>query len=263
MRGYAAIFKIRMKTLFQYRAVAFAGICTQLFWGIVNVMIFRAFYSEATLAEPLTLSQTVTFIWVGQALLQLLPWNIDKEVGAAVRSGNIAYELVRPLHLYGLWFVRTLALRLVPTVLRCLPIFVLGGLFFGLKAPVSWEAGFAFGCSVTLAFFLSAAIGTLMIISLFWTLSGEGIQRLLPHCTVLLSGMIIPLPLFPSWMQPFLNVQPFRGIMDIPCRLYTGVIPFSEAFYYLGFQLAWILALIALGRWLMQKVMRQLVIQGG
>lgn len=263
MNGYLAILKIRMKMLFQYRAAAFAGICAQLFWGIVTVMIFRAFYSEATHEEPITISQAVTFMWLGQALLQLLPWAIDKEIETQIRNGNIAYEMIRPLHLYNLWFARSLAMRLAPTLLRCIPIFIIGGVFFGLTAPISWEAAVAFVLSVTLAFFLSAAMITLVIISLFWTLSGEGIQRLLPHCTVLLSGMVVPLPLFPEWMQPFLNIQPLRGVMDIPCRLYTGVIPTSEAAYYLGFQLAWMIALVVLGRLLLQKAIKQFVIQGG
>jgi viologen exporter family transport system permease protein len=263
MKGYLAILKIRMKTLFQYRAAALAGICTQLFWGIINVMVLRAFYSQTSLPEPLSLGQAITFIWLGQALLQLLPWSNDKEIEAQVKSGNIAYELIRPLNLYSLWFVRSLALRFAPTALRCLPIFILGGAFLGLAAPISWAAGRAFVLSVFLAFFLASAITTLVSISLFWTLSGEGLQRLLPHCALLLSGMVVPLPLFPSWMQSFLNIQPFRGIIDIPCRLYTGVIPVSETLYYLGFQLAWISVLILLGQWLIKKAIRQFVIQGG
>ena len=262
MNAVLAILKIRMKALFQYRAAAIAGIGTQLFWGLIQVMIFRAFYTNAS-SEPISLSQTITFIWLGQALIQLLPWNIDKEVEAQVKSGNVAYELVRPFYLYGLWFARCFAMRLVPTALRCLPIFILAGWFFGLSAPISWEAGTLFGFSILIALVLSTALTTLVIISLFWTISGEGIQRLLPHFTVLLSGMIVPLPLFPNWMQPFLSIQPFRAVMDIPCRLYTGIIPASEGAYYLTFQLAWALFFIFFGKWLLQKAVRQFVIQGG
>jgi ABC-2 type transport system permease protein len=261
--GYLAIFKIRMKALFQYRAAAFAGICTQLFWGLVFVMIFRAFFAESSIKEPLTLKQTITFIWLGQALLQLLPWKVDKEVSAQIKSGNIAYELIRPMNLYGLWYFRSLALVLAPTLLRALPIFVLGGLFFGLQPPVSGAACMAFIFSVILGCLVSAAITTCVVVTLFWTLSGEGIERLLPHITVFLGGMIAPLPLFPSWMQTFLSLQPFRCVMDIPCRLYTGVIPTDQAIYYLGFQLAWMLIFIVAGYWLLQKATKQFVIQGG
>lgn len=263
MKGYLAILKIRMKVLFQYRAASLAGIFTQLFWGIIQVMIFHAFYAQVSGSEPISLNQAVNFIWIGQALLQLLPWSLDKEIEGQVKSGNVAYELIRPLHLYGLWFMRSLAMRLVPTSMRCFPIFIIGGWLLGLKAPVSWEAGIAFLFSVIFALLLSTSITTVVIISLFWTLSGEGIQRLLPHCAVLFSGMVVPLPLFPSWAQPFLNVQPFRGVMDIPCRLYTGIIPTSNALYYLGFQLTWTAVFVILGRFLTKKALRQFVIQGG
>ena len=263
MKSYWAILKIRMKVLFQYRMAAFAGIFTQLFWGIIQVMIFQAFYTSVSGREPISLTQAITFIWLGQALLGVLPWTIDKEIEGQIKSGHVAYELIRPLHLYRLWFVRAFAMRFIPTVLRSLPIFVIGGVFLGLAAPVSWAAGGAFFLSVILAFFLSASITTLVIISLFWTISGEGILRLLPHTTILLAGMAVPLPLFPSWMQPFLNIQPFRGIIDIPCRLYTGIIPAGEALYYLGFQLVWAIVFIAWGHKLMKKALRQFVVQGG
>lgn len=262
MNGYLAILKIRMKALLQYRAAAFAAICTQAFWGIMTVMIYRAFYANES-SEPISLTQTITFIWLGQALLQLLPWSIDKEIEAQVRNGNVAYELVRPVDLYRLWYARSFALRFAPTFMRCVPVFVVGGCFFGLAAPVSLSAALAFFLSVLFALFLSSAITTVVLISLFWTISGEGIQRLLPHFTILFSGMVVPLPLFPSWMQPVLNVQPFRGVMDIPCRLYTGVIPAAEAIYYFAFQLGWTFLFILFGKWLLQKAMKKFVVQGG
>ena len=263
MNGYLAILKIRTKALLQYRAAACAAICTQLFWGVVTIMIYRAFYQGGAAIEPISLNQAMTFILVGQALLPLLPWTIDKEIEAQVKNGNVAYELIRPIDLYGLWFVRSFAFRAIPTLMRCAPIFIIGGWLFGLSAPVSLEAGFLFFLSVIFALFLSSTITTLVLISLFWTVSGEGIQRLLPHFTILFSGMVVPLPLFPTWMQPFLNVQPFRGVMDIPCRLYTGVIPAEDAFYYFGFQLIWTLIFVLMGKWLINRAMKRVVIQGG
>lgn len=262
MKGYLAILQIRMKALFQYRVASLAAVFTQLFWGIIQVMIFHAFYARSS-SMPISLDQAVNFIWIGQALLQLLPWNLDKEIEGQVKSGNIAYELIRPLNLYGLWFMRSLAIRLVPTFMRSIPIFILGGWFLGLRAPISWEAGIAFFFSVIFALLLSTSITTVVMISLFWTLSGEGIQRLLPHITMFFSGMIVPLPLFPGWAQPFLNVQPFRGVMDIPCRIYNGVIPTSNLLYYLGFQAGWTALFAILGHFLAKKALRQFVIQGG
>jgi len=263
MRAYLALFKTRYAVLFQYRAAALAGLATQIFWGIVKVMILTAFYAQTAAPQPITLLQAATFTWLGQALLQLLPWNVDKEVEAQVKNGNVAYQLVRPLDLYWYWYFRSLAMRLVPTLLRSIPLFIAARIFFDLPPPVSWPSAAAFALSLVLSALLSSAITTLVIISLFWTISGEGLQRLLPHIVVLLSGMVVPLPLFPAWMQPFLDIQPFRCIIDIPCRLYTGVIPADQAFFYAAFQFLWIFIFVAGGRVLMRKALNQFVVQGG
>lgn len=263
MTPYLALLRVRLAALFQYRMIAFAGFFTQVFWGILKMMIVTAFYRESTMAQPITVEQAVTFIWLGQALLQLLPWSIDKELEAQVKSGQIAYELIRPIELYGLFFCRSFAIRSIPTVMRGIPLFLFAGLFFFLPPPVSLGAGIVFVLSLFCSVLLSSAITTLVVISLFWTLSGEGIVRLLPHTAVVLSGLVVPLPLFPDWMQPFLSFQPFRGVIDIPCRLYTGIIPLSESLFYLGFQLMWFFLLALLGKYLMQRAVKQFVVQGG
>lgn len=263
MKPYIAIFKGRLSTLFQYRIAALAGLSTQIFWGIVKVMILTAFYAHSSSPQPISLAQAITFIWLGQAFLQLLPWNVDKELEGLVKTGNVAYELVRPLELYNLWFFRSLALRFIPTLLRSIPLFFIAILFLGLSMPVSWTGGILFITSLLFSTLLSSAMTTMVIISLFWTISGEGIQRLIPHVTMLLTGLVVPLPLFPNWMQPFLNLQPFRGIVDIPIRLYTGIIPSHEAIYYLMFQFLWFGFFFLVGKWLMSKAIKRIVIQGG
>ena len=42
---------------------------------------------------------------------------------------------------------------------------------------------------------------------------------------ILFAGLIVPLPLFPDWLQPFLYWQPFRGMADVPFHVYSGHIP--------------------------------------
>ena len=65
-------------------------------------------------------AQVASYVWLGQALLAMLPWNVDAEIRAMIRSGAVAYELCRPIDLYGLWFARALAQRTAPTrAARC------------------------------------------------------------------------------------------------------------------------------------------------
>ena len=37
------------------------------------------------------------------ALFALLPWNVDPEIAEKMRTGSVAYELLRPLDLYAFW----------------------------------------------------------------------------------------------------------------------------------------------------------------
>ena len=263
MRPYLAILSAQMRTLLQYRAAALAGVFTQLVFGLIHVMVFEAFYGSSDGPHPMRLEQVIVYVWLGQGLLGMLPCNIDPAVRDQVRSGTVVYELVRPLHLYNLWFSRAMALRTAPTILRAVPLFIVAGLFLGLTPPPSLAAALAWGVSTFCALLLSCAITTLITISLMWTLSGEGMQRLLTTIVIIFSGMLVPLPLYPDWLQFLLDFQPFRGLVDVPFRLYMGHIPPTQLPGVLLHQLGWTAALILWGRWLLARSTRRLVIQGG
>ncbi|MHC4599236.1 MAG: ABC transporter permease [Planctomycetota bacterium] len=263
MSAYGAIMSARFRTLLQYRAAAVAGFGTQVFWGFIRIMIFGAFFASASGPQPMTHAEVITYVWLGQALLMLLPFRLDSEVEAMVRTGNIAYELLRPLDLYNLWYARSLASRTAPTLLRSLPMFVLALLFFGMELPPSPAAFAAFLLTLFGAVILGAAMTTLLLIVLLWTISGRGLSVLLQGLAWIFSGIIIPLPFFPDWAQPFLNALPFRGLMDIPFRMYLSHIPPAEAPLMFAHQLVWTVAIVLFGRWLMARGTKRLVVQGG
>ncbi len=187
----------------------------------------------------------------------------DPDVRAQIRSGAVAYELLRPLDLYALWYTRAIAGKTAPLILRVLPIFVFAGLFLGLRSPASILSAAAWIFSTLLAILLSAALSTLVTISYLWTLSGDGFNRLMPALVFLCSGSLIPLPLMPTSLQSLLYALPFRGLIDTPFRLYLGHIPPNEALFPLVHQGVWTLICIVAGRKLLSIGTRRLVLQGG
>jgi ABC-2 type transport system permease protein len=263
MRGYTALVSARFRTLLQYRAAALAGFGTQLVFGLIHATVLRAFYAVSTGPHPMTLPQVVAYVWLGQAMLAMLPWNQDREVVQMIRSGNVAYELLRPLDLYALWYSRALAMRTAPTLLRAVPMFLVAGLFLGLAPPPSFASALAWAAATAGALALSCALTVLMSVTALWTVSGEGAFYLLAASATIFSGLVIPLPLFPDWAQPVLNALPFRGLSDVPFRLYSGNIAPSDAVACVLQQLAWAVALAAFGRLLLARGLRRLVVQGG
>ena len=124
LRPYLAVVGARYRMLLQYRAAAFAGFATQLFWGSIKLMILGAFFAASTADVPMSLPEVVAYVWLGQALLGLLPWTVDPELQEKMLSGGVAYELLKPVDLYGFWFARTVALRTATTTLRSVPMLV-------------------------------------------------------------------------------------------------------------------------------------------
>jgi len=271
MTPYLAIASARFRTLLQYRGAALAGSGTQLLFGFVRIMVLEAFYRSSSTPQGFTFAEAVGYIWLGQVTFTMLPYNLDRDVRDQVRTGTLAYELVRPVDLFLFWYSRALAWRTAPMFLRSLPMLVLAvwllpalGLpEWGLGAPAGLAAGLMWALTMVGAVAVSAALTTLMSVSLVWTISGEGIVLLLTSVTSLLSGMVVPLPLFPDWAQPVLSLLPFAALVDLPARIYTGDIPAALGVWVLLHQLFWTVMLMGLGRWLLARSIRRLVIQGG
>ncbi len=268
---YAAVLGARYRMLLQYRAAALAGAGTQFFGGFIRIMILMAIYRSSSVAAPMDFADVVTYVWLGQALLGLLPWNHDREIEQLIRDGGVGYELLRPVDLYGLWYMRTLASRIAATSLRCVPIIIFaGGVLplvgldgWRLAAPASATAAAAFVLALVAAVLLGCALTMLVHVSLLWTISGDGIARILPAFVTVFSGMVVPLPMFPDWTQPVLAALPFRGLADVPYRLYAGDIPAEQAVWHIALTLVWTIALVWAGRRLLVRGQRVLVVQGG
>ncbi|MEZ0295637.1 MAG: ABC transporter permease [Candidatus Methylacidiphilales bacterium] len=260
-----AVTRARFRMLLRYRGAALGGFITQVFFGLMFVMVYRVLYEGDGAAEgaPMELSQVVTYLWLNQALFAMQPWQPDPEVRQMIRTGSVAYELTRPCSLFWLWVARAIAMRSAPTLLRSVPLVAVAMLFFGMQLPASPEAAVLYVVSLTAALLLSSAITVVLNSSLFWTMSGEGITMLMPAIVMTLSGQNIPLLFYPAWMQPFMAWQPFRGLLDVPSRIYTGSLSPDRALLEIAGQFAWCAVILAIGHWMVHRGTRRLVVQGG
>ncbi len=266
MGTYLSFFRMRFLTLIQYRAAALAGVGTQWAFGMMKVLVLWAFYASSDALQPMSFSQAATYIWIGQAMLGTLPWDVDREIMTSVLTGQVAYELMRPLDMYSMWFARTLAMRTAPTLLRAVPQFVIAFLLvptpFKIAAPtpvglIAWLA--AMSCAVL----LSTAITNLMHTFTFVTIRGEGLVRFLPTLVLFFSGMIVPLRLMPDWIQTFARFQPFAGLMDLPSQLFCGSLAPESAWWIVPTQLFWVSVFVLAGRALMKFGIRRVRVAGG
>lgn len=272
-RPYLAAFATRFLLMLQYRAAAIAGFMTQCWWGGIKVMVYAAFYnaSPAAAEAPISLPQIITYTWLAQAFLALSPWTADPDVTLAMRTGAVSYDRLRPVDAYSLWYARSagwMTSRAVPRATLMFLAAAIGLPLIGLsewawQPPPNLEQAALFVLSLVLLTTLSTAIVMLVNIVVVATLSDRGVNILVMPLTVVLSGNLIPLALFPDELQLVLFVQPLAGVVDIPFRIYSGNLTGAMAWAGIGLQAFWSLTLVLVGRFWMERVMRRLEVQGG
>lgn len=267
MNAYLSVSKLRFISGLQYRAAALAGIATQLFFGLIFIMIYVAFYSQSSTPPPISLKDLVSYIWLQQVFLSFIAlWFRDPDIFQLITGGNIAYELCRPCNIYHFWYAKLLAARLSSVVLRCLPIILVVFILpepYRMSLPPSPLTFILFLLTLMLGLLVIVSISMLIYISVFWTMSPTGSILMIAVAGEFLAGMIIPVPLMPLWLQEIVYVLPFRWTMDFPFRVYSGNIPTTEALWGILVQILWLCILVGVGRWCIRRALQQVVVQGG
>ena len=202
MRKYISFFRMRLMAGLQYRAAALAGLSTQLVWGAMEVLLYRAFWLEHPERFPMGMEALAAYIWLQQAFLTLFSmWSWERDLISSVRTGAVAYELARPVDLYGMWMARSLALRLSRALLRMFPVILIALLIpapYGLRL---WTGGAVlplFLLSTVLMLLVVCAYTLLIYAVTFHLTDPNGIMVLSVAAADLLGGAIVPLPFLPA-----------------------------------------------------------------
>ena len=263
MKAYLSIFRMRRRMETQYRGAVLGGLICQMFFGLILVAIYRAMYAGKP--QVLPLSHVTTYVWLQQAFFRMLLAS-DPELMDKIRTGAIAYDLCRPLHLYGYYYARILAQKLTGSVLRALPMLVFAALLpegWGLCLPASVPALLAALLALILGLLCVSALENITMGFTMRTLDPRGMQGMLNLLMVTLSGNLLPLTLFPDSWQRVITLLPYAQLLDAPIRLYTGEYALGKAPEVLLIQLVWTCILILLGCAFWNKNQRKLIIQGG
>ena len=267
MKKYISVFRIRFINSLQYRAAAFGEILKSFAWAFMEIMAYTALYRTAGNAFPMDLSQTVAYVWMQQVLF--LMYSVvfgDEEIYTAIGSGSIAYELVRPMGLYGRWFSQSAANRVAFMSVNSLPVLFIAAFLpkpYRMALPQNLLQLLLFLVSAALALGVVVAFAMLMYISLFFLVSQRGIKVIVTAVTTFLSGGIIPLPFFPDQVLAAVKVLPFAAMQNMPLQIFCGRLTGMDALRGVLFQIFWLSVLVMIGQLFMKVSVKKVVVQGG
>jgi len=244
-----------------YVAATLGGLFTNTVFGLLRVAVLLAVAAEAGRATGYDAATSSTFVWLGQGLLAVvLLWG-DGELSDRVRSGDIAVDLSRPWDLQLALLAGDLGRAGHAVLFRLAPPVAFGALVLPFRWPTApVPTLLLFTASTVLAVVISFALRFLLDLSTFWLLDSRGVRSVYNGLGSVLAGLTVPLAFFPDAVRALVYATPFPAIMQTPIDVFTerDGLP-----WLLAHQVAWAVALLALGRLVLARATRKLVVQGG
>ncbi|MGW3624611.1 ABC transporter permease [Streptomyces sp. NPDC000880] len=266
MRLYAVVAAGGFRRYATYRLATAAGVFTNTVFGFIVAYTYTALWDERPQLGGYDLSQALTYVWLGQALLMtcaMMGGGFEDELIERIRTGDIAIDLYRPADLQFWWLSGDLGRAAFHLMGRGIVPMALGGLAFDLALPTSPLTWLAFLVSVALGVVVSFAVRYLVALSAFWLMDGAGVMQICWLAGLFFSGMLLPLNLFPGVLGEVARALPWSSLLQVPADVFLGKHTGWGLVQAYAFQGGWALALLAAGRALQTVATRRLVVQGG
>jgi ABC-2 type transport system permease protein len=144
-----------------------------------------------------------------------------------------------------------------------IPVLIIGSLFFGFPLPASLSSFGLFLLSVQLSFWLNWLFAALFSMLSYKVINMWSMFGLKWNMMTLLSGSIIPIWFFPSWLQTILGFLPFVHIYQAPLGIYIGRSVGFDAWKSILLQTVWVVILIVSFFAAKDAARKHILVQGG
>jgi len=228
---------------------------TSFFW--------KALYSNSDTVMGVGVQEMLTYTIISALMSIFLTTKVEDRVIESVRQGSVAMDMMKPINLFGIYFAEDLGYLTSLLFQNAIPIIVIGSLFITIPRPASWYHFLAFLGSFLMSFFINWFLSAIFAMWAFSILNMNPLVQAKRHIIRLLSGSIVPIWFFPSWLAKILNCLPFVYIYQLPLDLYIGKGTPASMLPRLAIQFAWLMILAAAFAILQKRVLRKVMVQGG
>lgn len=247
-----------------YRSANIAGAFTNTVFGVVKASItLAAIASAGGVIAGYDAEQGASYAWLAQGLVATVALFGWSELGERIRTGDIAVDLARPVDLQLSWLASDLGRAAFMLLPRGLPPVLVGVLFFGVGLSPHPTLYVLAPISIALAVAVSFACRFLVNLVAFWLLDLRGVLTLYMVASNVLAGLIVPVHWFPGWMRAVADASPFPSMLQAPVDVLSGRDSGWSAVETVGTQALWLAATLLLGRLVLRRALRRLVVQGG
>jgi ABC-2 type transport system permease protein len=263
---YAVVAKLSFQRFSTYRAATAAGVFTNTVFGVIISYTYIALWRQHPMLGGYDQADALTYAWLGQSLLMtvaLFGGGFQDELAERVRKGDIAIDLYRPVHVQTWWLVSDLGRAAFQLLARGIPPTLFGAFLFHLRFPSSPLTWIWFLVSVFLAVLVSFGYRYLVALSAFWLVDSRGVDYLVSVSAMFMSGMTLPIVVFPGWLAGVAHGLPFAATIQAPIDVFLGVHTGADLAASMAVQAGWAAVLLAVGHVVTGLATRKVVVAGG
>lgn len=243
-----------------YRQAMLAGLVTNVVFGLLRAAVLVAVIAQRGPVAGYDVATAVTYVWLGQGLLSTVALWSERELSNRIRTGDVVVDLGRPWDLAAALLAGDLGRAANAVLVRLLPPMVVGMVSFPFRWPAHAATWALFVLVTALAVVTSFGIRFLLNLSAFWLLDARGVLAVWGTAGGLLTGLVLPIAWFPAWAQAVLAWTPFPVLFQVPIDVFTER---GDPLAHVARAAFWAVALFALGRIVLARGARRLVVQGG
>ena len=246
-----------------YPAATAAGAFTNIIFGLMRGSVLLALFAERERIGAYDAAATIAYVWLTQGLLNVVALWGWQELALRVRTGDIATDLIRPIHPMRTALATDYGRAAYQLIFRGIPPVAVGVLAFHAVLPADPLVWLAFLVSLVLAVAVSYGLRLIYNLTAFWTTDTRGTMILALVVMSVFSGFVIPIQFFPPWLAAIANATPFPAMVQTPVDIFVGVTRGPAILVALAGQLGWAAGMLLTSYWVFALGTRRLVVQGG
>lgn len=264
MTAYARLFVAGFRRQSAYLGAAFGGLVANVTFGFLKAAILLATVQAAGgELKGYDAGAMLAFVWLGQGMLGLFNLSGRDVLAERIRSGDVVVDFLRPLSIQGAGLATFMGERLFTLFPRTIPTLTIGALTTGF-ALAPGATPYLLGVpSVLMGMALTYLTVYLVSMTGLWLVETRGLQVAYMVLAGFLSGMYIPVALFPGWLKAIAYATPGPSMLMTPLDILIGRLQGSDAVSMLGVQVLWLVITAVAGVLLTRAGRRHLEVQGG
>ncbi|MDF2657466.1 MAG: antibiotic transport system permease [Paenibacillus sp.] len=262
-RKYISLLKTSMQASLSQRFNFFVNTVSGIVFVTALFYVWKAIFGDRDELNGMTWEQMKTYLLVVFITNMLLTWYSETAISRRVMDGSVAMDLLKPLDFQKARLSETVGTSIVEGGVCAIVAAAWAILFAGAGLPPDLGTSVLFLLSLTLSVLIKFGIVYLAGLVCFYTSSMLGVAWARAAVTNLFSGALVPLSMFPGWLQTIALWLPFQGIVYIPASIYMGRYDLAESIRQIGIQLLWAVLLWLAGKAVWRWSVRQVTIHGG